>query len=100
RIVLGGEALDGFTSRGFDDHSKPFFPQPYATFVPPTVTEEGILRPEGTRPPVRSLTQASARQQHGRVEEVFFLSTGGAPGGGGGGKAGGERQGGGGGGGG
>ena len=21
RIVLGGEALDGFTSRGFDDHS-------------------------------------------------------------------------------
>ena len=27
RIVLGGEALDGFTSRGFDDHSKLFFPQ-------------------------------------------------------------------------
>lgn len=25
RIVLGGEALDGFTSRGFDDHSKLFF---------------------------------------------------------------------------
>ena len=41
RIVLGGEALDGFTSRGFDDHSKLFFPQPDAHFVPPTVTEEG-----------------------------------------------------------
>eukprot|EP01083_Nonionella_stella_P035904 97934_1 len=37
RIVLGGEALDGFTSRGFDDHSKLFFPQPDAHFVPPTV---------------------------------------------------------------
>lgn len=40
RIVLGGEALDGFTSRGFDDHSKLFFPQSDAHFVPPTVTEE------------------------------------------------------------
>ncbi len=35
RIVLGGEALDGFTSRGFDDHSKLFFPQPDAHFLPP-----------------------------------------------------------------
>ena len=26
RIVLGGEALEGFSSRGFDDHSKDFFP--------------------------------------------------------------------------
>lgn len=49
RIVLGGEALDGFTSRGFDDHSKLFFPQPDAHFVPPTVTEEGIVWPEGPR---------------------------------------------------
>lgn len=24
RIVLGGEALDGFTSTGFDDHTKVF----------------------------------------------------------------------------
>lgn len=26
RIVLGGEALEGFSSRGFDDHTKVFFP--------------------------------------------------------------------------
>ncbi len=26
RIVLGGEPLEGFTSRGFDDHTKVFFP--------------------------------------------------------------------------
>ena len=56
RIVLGGEALDGFTSRGFDDHSKLFFPQSDAHFVPPTVTEEGIVWPEGPRPPSRDYT--------------------------------------------
>ncbi len=28
RIVLGGEALDGFISTGFDDHTKVFFPEP------------------------------------------------------------------------
>jgi hypothetical protein len=33
RIVLGGDALEGFSSRGFDDHSKVFFPEPGATFV-------------------------------------------------------------------
>ncbi|SQI98353.1 iron-chelator utilization protein [Klebsiella oxytoca] len=26
RIVLGGEALEGFVSQGFDDHTKLFFP--------------------------------------------------------------------------
>ncbi|MFP1453394.1 siderophore-interacting protein [Escherichia coli] len=28
RIVLGGEALDGFTSRGFDDHTNSLFLNP------------------------------------------------------------------------
>ncbi len=27
RIVLGGEALEGFASHGFDDHTKRFFPR-------------------------------------------------------------------------
>lgn len=43
RIVLGGEALEGFSSRGFDDHTKVFFPEPGSLFVPPTVTDEGIV---------------------------------------------------------
>lgn len=43
RIVLGGEALDGFTSLGFDDHTKVFFPESGCRFTPPTVTEEGII---------------------------------------------------------
>ncbi|MDU1086121.1 MAG: siderophore-interacting protein, partial [Leclercia adecarboxylata] len=42
RIVLGGEALEGFSSRGFDDHSKVFFPEKGTTFVPPVVTDEGV----------------------------------------------------------
>ncbi|XPE51316.1 siderophore-interacting protein [Shigella flexneri] len=42
-MSFGGEALDGLTSRGFDNHSKLFFPQSDAHFVPPTVTEEGIV---------------------------------------------------------
>ena len=40
RIVLGGEALEGFASHGFDDHTKLFFPEPGAAFTPPQVTEE------------------------------------------------------------
>ncbi|PLK61728.1 NADPH-dependent ferric siderophore reductase, partial [Klebsiella quasipneumoniae] len=47
RIVLGGEALEGFVSRGFDDHTKLFFPEPGAAFAPPQVTEEGIDWGEG-----------------------------------------------------
>ena len=50
RIVLGGEALEGFTSRGFDDHTKVFFPQPGSAFTPPQVTDEGIVWAEGPRP--------------------------------------------------
>jgi ferric-chelate reductase (NADPH) len=28
RIVLGGDALEGFVSQGFDDHTKLFFRKP------------------------------------------------------------------------
>ena len=38
RIVLGGEALEGFASHGFDDHTKLFFPEPGAAFTPPQVS--------------------------------------------------------------
>lgn len=56
RIVLGGEALDGFTSAGFDDHTKLFFPEPGSHFTPPTVTDEGIVWADGVRPPTRDYT--------------------------------------------
>lgn len=76
RIVLGGEALDGFTSRGFDDHSKLFFPQPDAHFVPPTVTEEGIVWPEGSRPPSRDYTPLYDELRH-ELAIDFFIHDGG-----------------------
>lgn len=76
RIVLGGEALDGFTSRGFDDHSKLFFPQPDAHFVPPTVTEEGIVWPEGPRPPSRDYTPLYDELRH-ELAIDFFIHDGG-----------------------
>ncbi|MWR42463.1 NADPH-dependent ferric chelate reductase, partial [Escherichia coli] len=76
RIVLGGEALDGFTSRGFYDHSKLFFPQPDAHFVPPTVTEEGIVWPEGPRPPSRDYTPLYDELRH-ELAIDFFIHDGG-----------------------
>ncbi|MDI7059514.1 NADPH-dependent ferric chelate reductase, partial [Pseudomonas aeruginosa] len=74
--VLGGEALDGFTSRGFDDHSKLFFPQSDAHFVPPTVTEEGIVWPEGPRPPSRDYTPLYDELRH-ELAIDFFIHDGG-----------------------
>lgn len=56
RIVLGGDALAGFSSRGFDDHSKIFFPKAGETFVPPTVTDDGIVWGDGVRPASRDYT--------------------------------------------
>lgn len=56
RIVFGGESLAGFTSRGFDDHIKLFFPQPGTEFVPPQVTDEGIVWSGDVRPPSRDYT--------------------------------------------
>jgi ferric-chelate reductase (NADPH) len=56
RIVLGGEALEGFSSRGFDDHTKVFFPAPGTTFTPPVVTDEGIDWGDGVRPQARDYT--------------------------------------------
>ncbi|WP_349813770.1 siderophore-interacting protein [Escherichia coli] len=78
RIVLGGEALDGFTSRGFDDHSKLFFPQSDAHFVPPTVTEEGIVWPEGPRPPSRDYTPLYDELRH-ELAIDFFIHDGASP---------------------
>ena len=50
RVVLGGEALEGFSSRGFDDHTKLFFPEAGAKITPPTMTDEGIVWADGVRP--------------------------------------------------
>lgn len=76
RIVLGGEQLAGFTSRGFDDHCKVFFPKAGESFVPPVVTDEGILWGEGPRPASRDYTPLydASRQQ---LTLDFYIHDGG-----------------------
>lgn len=76
RIVLGGEALAGFTSQGFDDHTKLFFPAAGSTFTPPEVTEAGIVWGEGVRPPTRDYTPLFDAQRQ-ELAYDFFIHDGG-----------------------
>lgn len=76
RIVLGGDALEGFSSRGFDDHTKVFFPQPGIPFVPPQVTDDGIVWAEGPRPATRDYTPLYDEQRH-ELTLDFFIHDGG-----------------------
>lgn len=76
RIVLGGEQLDGFISRGFDDHSKVFFPQPGTHFVPPVVTDEGIVWGDGPRPASRDYTPLYDASHH-ELALDFYIHDGG-----------------------
>ena len=47
RVALGGSELAGFTSLGFDDHVKVFFPQPGQPLVLPRMGPDGPVYPEG-----------------------------------------------------
>ncbi|MDA8514128.1 siderophore-interacting protein [Citrobacter sp. Igbk 14] len=76
RIVLGGDALDGFSSQGFDDHTKVFFPEPGSHFVPPVVTDEGIVWPEGVRPISRDYTPLYDPARH-ELALDFYIHDGG-----------------------
>lgn len=76
RIVLGGEALDGFTSAGFDDHTKLFFPAPGSHFTPPTVSDEGIVWADGVRPPTRDYTPLYNAEKN-ELAYDFFIHDGG-----------------------
>lgn len=76
RIVLGGNALEGFRSLGFDDHTKVFFPEPDSRFVPPTVTDEGIVWADGIRPTTRDYTPLYDEERH-ELALDFYLHDGG-----------------------
>ncbi|WP_312625553.1 siderophore-interacting protein [Scandinavium sp.] len=76
RIVLGGEALEGFTSAGFDDHTKLFFPESGSYFTPPTVTDEGIIWADDVRPPTRDYTPLYNAERH-ELAYDFFIHDGG-----------------------
>lgn len=76
RIVLGGDALEGFSSKGFDDHCKVFFPESGAKFVPPVVTDEGIDWGDGVRPQARDYTPLYDEARH-ELALDFFIHDGG-----------------------
>ncbi len=57
RVTLAGEQLDGFTSPGFDDHVKLFFPDPLTgELALPEVGPEGPIWPDNGRPVMRDYT--------------------------------------------
>lgn len=57
RIEFSGGDLAGFTSPGFDDHIKVFFPATAGeTPVLPQITDQGIVWPDGLRPLAREYT--------------------------------------------
>lgn len=57
RVEFSGDDLAGFTSPGFDDHIKVFFPSAgNAKPELPQMTDEGIVWQEGLRPPARDYT--------------------------------------------
>jgi NADPH-dependent ferric siderophore reductase len=58
RVTLGGEALEGFHSPGFDDHVKLFFPDPATgRLVLPTAGPDGPAPPaDGAKPTMRDYT--------------------------------------------
>lgn len=76
RVVLGGEALEGFVSQGFDDHTKLFFPAAGAAFTPPEVTDEGINWGDGVRPATRDYTPLYDAGCH-ELAYDFFIHDGG-----------------------
>lgn len=76
RVVLGGEALEGFSSLGFDDHTKLFFPQAGTKITPPTITDEGIVWADGVRPQSRDYTPLYNAERH-ELAYDFFIHDGG-----------------------
>lgn len=55
RVTLAGPDLAGFTSLGYDDHIKMFFPPVGGKLVLPTLGPDGLVF-DGPRPPMRDYT--------------------------------------------
>lgn len=72
RVTLSGDQLEGFTSLGFDDHIKMFFPPMGETLMPPTIGPEGLVF-EGARPPMRDYTPRRYDPQAKTLEVDFVL---------------------------
>lgn len=77
RIILTGDQLTGFSSQGFDDHVKVFFPIGNEKCVLPEITGDGIVWPDGPRPAARDYTPLSFDAALNELTIDFFIHGGG-----------------------
>lgn len=73
RIVFTGDQLAGFSSQGFDDHVKVFFPVGNEKCVLPEITSEGIVWPDGPRPAARDYTPLAFDAKTNELTIDFFI---------------------------
>ncbi|CAN5843461.1 hypothetical protein BH11PSE13_BH11PSE13_16740 [soil metagenome] len=69
RVTIGGEPLAGFTSPGFDDHAKLFFPDASTgELTLPRAGPDGPIWPEGRKPTMRDYTPGRFDAAAGTLE--------------------------------
>ncbi len=74
RVTLGGDALEGFYSPGFDDHAKLFFPdEATGALTVPTAGPDGPIWPEGAKPTMRDYTPRRFDAEARTLEIDFAL---------------------------
>ncbi|SEA19233.1 siderophore-interacting protein [Variovorax sp. YR216] len=74
RVTLEGDELAGFTSPGFDDHAKLFFPEAETGALQlPTAGPDGPVWPGGIRPTMRDYTPLRHDPAAGTLEFDFAL---------------------------
>ncbi|MCT4703852.1 siderophore-interacting protein [Enterobacteriaceae bacterium H20N1] len=77
RIIFTSERLSGFSSLGFDDHIKVFFPGEDGKLVMPEITDEGIVWDEGPRPASRDYTPLAFDAASNELTIDFYIHDGG-----------------------
>ena len=78
RITLGGDALEGFTSPGFDDHLKLFVPDARTGVLAiPVAGPDGPIWPEGIKPVMRDYTPRHFDPEALTLDIDFALHTAG-----------------------
>lgn len=77
RIVFTSPELAGFSSQGFDDHVKVFFPPETGNFARPSVTDDGIVWGEGARPISRDYTPLHFDAARNELTLDFYIHDGG-----------------------
>ena len=77
RIVFTSEQLAGFTSLGFDDHIKVFFPDADGKIELPTITSDGVMWGEGPRPVSRDYTPLAFNADSNELTIDFYIHEGG-----------------------